>query len=48
MFLFAKSDRGNIDARELAAFRKLASDFGQCASANIDRLVELKDHVLVR
>ncbi|MDC6292215.1 type II toxin-antitoxin system RelE/ParE family toxin [Ralstonia pseudosolanacearum] len=42
VFLFAKSDRDNIDAPELAAFRKLASDFGRCASADLDRLVELK------
>ncbi|MDC6178364.1 type II toxin-antitoxin system RelE/ParE family toxin [Ralstonia solanacearum] len=47
VFLFAKSDRDNIDGRELAAFRKLASDFGNCASADIDRLVELKELVEV-
>ncbi|MHA6823757.1 type II toxin-antitoxin system RelE/ParE family toxin [Ralstonia pseudosolanacearum] len=45
VFLFAKSDRDNIDAPELAAFRKLASDFGRCAGADLDRLVELKELV---
>ncbi len=47
VFLFAKSDRDNIDERELAAFRKIASDFGKCASADIGRLLELKELVEV-
>ncbi|ESS48038.1 hypothetical protein L665_04011 [Ralstonia solanacearum SD54] len=47
VFLFAKRDRDNIDAPELAAFRKLAFDFGRCARADLDRLVELKAFVEV-
>ncbi|WP_433865856.1 type II toxin-antitoxin system RelE/ParE family toxin [Ralstonia wenshanensis] len=42
VFLFAKSDRENIDDRELKAFRKLAADFGKLRDAEIDSLVELK------
>ena len=45
VFLFAKSDRDNIDDRELKAFRKLATDFGGLREAEVDSLIELKELV---
>ena len=43
VFLFAKSDRENIDDRELKAFRKLAADFGKLRRTEIDELIGLKE-----
>ena len=42
-FLFAKSDRENIDDRELKAFRKLAADFCKLRRTEIDELVALRE-----
>lgn len=36
VYLFAKQDRANIDADELAAFRKLADLYGQWSDREID------------
>lgn len=36
VYLFAKKDRANIDAAELAAFRKLADLYGQWTDREID------------
>lgn len=43
VFLFAKSDRENIDDRELKAFRKLAADFNQLRRTEIAELIALKE-----
>lgn len=43
VYLFAKSDRENIDDLELRDFRKLARDYGKVSSAKIDEMVESKD-----
>ena len=45
VFLFAKCDRENIDARELRAFRKLAADVGRHTDSDIATLVTLKEWV---
>jgi len=43
VFLFAKRDRDNIDARELRAFRKLAADVGRHTDVDIATLVALNE-----
>lgn len=43
VFLLAKSDRENIDDRELNAFRKLATDFNKLRRTEIDELIALKE-----
>ncbi|BBU32429.1 addiction module toxin RelE (plasmid) [Burkholderia sp. THE68] len=43
VYLFAKSDRENIDERELRDFKKLARDYGKARHADIDRMLESKD-----
>lgn len=45
VFVFAKCDRDNIDARELRAFRKLAADVGRHTDSDIATLVTLKEWV---
>jgi hypothetical protein len=45
VYLFAKSDRENIDERELKDFKKLARDYGKVKDADIDRLLESKEFV---
>jgi len=45
VYLFAKSDRENIDERELKDFKLLARDYGKMKDADIDRLLESKDLV---
>jgi hypothetical protein len=45
VYLFAKSDRENIDERELKDFKLLARDYGKMKAADIDRLLESKDLV---
>nr|WP_057929657.1 type II toxin-antitoxin system RelE/ParE family toxin [Burkholderia ambifaria] len=45
VYLFAKSDRENIDERELKDFKLLARDYGKMKGAHIDRLLESKDLV---
>lgn len=45
VYLFAKSDRENIDERELKDFRRLARDYGRMKDADIERLLESKDLV---
>lgn len=45
VFMFAKCDRDNIDARELRAFRKLAADVGRHTDTDIATLVTLKEWV---
>ena len=41
-YLFGKSDRDNIDGDELAAFKKLASDYNQFGQAGINVLLAAK------
>lgn len=43
VYLFAKSDRENIDDRELRDFKRLARDFGKASSTEIDRMLALKE-----
>jgi hypothetical protein len=43
VYLFAKSDRENIDERELRDFRRLARDYGKAKTADIERMMALKD-----
>ncbi|CAE6859559.1 hypothetical protein R69658_07550 [Paraburkholderia aspalathi] len=45
VYLFAKSDRDNVDERELRDFKKLARDYGKVKDADIDRMLESKDLV---
>ncbi|MCP2092003.1 UNVERIFIED_ORG: hypothetical protein J2Y81_008109 [Paraburkholderia sediminicola] len=45
VYLFAKSDRENIDDGELKDFKRLARDYGRMKDADIDRLLESKDLV---
>ena len=45
VFLFAKRDRDNIDARELRAVRKRAPDVGRHADSDIATRVALKEWV---
>ncbi|CAG9186305.1 type II toxin-antitoxin system RelE/ParE family toxin [Cupriavidus pampae] len=40
VFLFAKADMENIDARELKDFKKLAKDFRMLTRAELDGFVE--------
>lgn len=42
VFLFAKSDRENINDRELKDFRKVAANLGKLRDTEIDSLVELQ------
>ena len=42
-YLFAKKDRENIDAKELAAFRKLAKAYEGLDAQQIDRLLKNGD-----
>ncbi|CAJ0782550.1 type II toxin-antitoxin system RelE/ParE family toxin [Ralstonia mannitolilytica] len=42
VFLFAKSDRENINDRELKDFRKAAANLGKLRDTEIDSLVELQ------
>lgn len=42
-YLFAKSDRANIDDRELAGFRKLARTYQSLDAGQIDQLVKDDD-----
>lgn len=39
VYLYAKSDRDNIDADELAAFKKLSADYGMAGASGMDALV---------
>ncbi|HEY4146705.1 type II toxin-antitoxin system RelE/ParE family toxin [Pinirhizobacter sp.] len=39
-YLFAKNDRGNIDANELDDFRKLAKSFAKASSKEIGKLIQ--------
>ncbi len=48
VYLFAKSDRENIDERELKDFKKLARDYGKANVFDIDRLLESKELVEIR
>jgi len=43
VYLFAKSDRDNIDERELRDFKKLARDFGKTKIADLERMLALKE-----
>ncbi|TGN96362.1 type II toxin-antitoxin system RelE/ParE family toxin [Burkholderia sp. USMB20] len=45
VFLFAKRDRDDIDARELRAFKKLAADVGRRTDVDIETLVALNEWV---
>jgi hypothetical protein len=45
VYLFAKSDRENIDDRELRDFKKLARDYGKAKSADIDEMLSSKELV---
>lgn len=45
VYVFAKSDRENIDDRELRDFRKLARDYGKASDADIEYMLELKEIV---
>jgi hypothetical protein len=40
VYLFAKSDRENIEKDELKGFKKLARDYGKLKPEDIDRLVK--------
>jgi hypothetical protein len=42
-YLFAKKDRANIDAKELAAFKKLAGAYDTLASGQLSALLENGD-----
>ncbi|MBU1358663.1 MAG: type II toxin-antitoxin system RelE/ParE family toxin [Gammaproteobacteria bacterium] len=39
VYLFSKNDRENIDVDELAAFKKLAKDYGSHGTAGIEKLI---------
>ena len=41
-YLFAKQDRDNIDADELAAFRVLAKNYAELTEVQISELVKQK------
>lgn len=43
VYLFAKSDRENIDDRELRDFKRLARDFGKARDTEIDRMLALRE-----
>jgi hypothetical protein len=43
VYLFAKSDRENIDHRELRDFKRLARDFGRASHTEIDRMLALRE-----
>jgi len=43
VYLFAKSDRENIDDRELRDFKKLARDFGMAKNADLERMLAVKE-----
>jgi hypothetical protein len=43
VFLFAKSDMDNIGDIDLKKFKRLAKDYGNKTSADIDVLVDLKE-----
>jgi hypothetical protein len=45
IYLFAKSNRENIDHRELRDFKKLARDYGKAAYADIDEMLSSKELV---
>jgi hypothetical protein len=45
VYLFAKSDRDNIEDRELHDFKKLAQSYAKAKTADIDRMLESKDLV---
>jgi hypothetical protein len=45
VYLFAKSDRENIDDRELRDFKKLARDYGTAKDADIDWMLKSKELV---
>ncbi|OYD74918.1 UNVERIFIED_ORG: hypothetical protein BDU10_6657 [Burkholderia sp. CF145] len=45
VYVFAKSDRENIDDRELRGFKKLARDYGAAKPADIDWMLEAKELV---
>ncbi|MEQ0777858.1 type II toxin-antitoxin system RelE/ParE family toxin [Paraburkholderia tropica] len=45
VYLFAKSDRENIDERELKDFKLLARDYGKAKASDIDRLLESNELV---
>lgn len=44
-YLFAKADRANIEDDELAAFKKLAKEYGKATEAGIANAVQLKELV---
>ena len=41
-YLFAKSDRANIDARELCELRMLAKAYGNLIISGLDQLLKVK------
>lgn len=43
VYLFAKSERENIDDRELRDFKKLGRDFGKSKSVDIERMLGMKE-----
>lgn len=43
VYLFAKSERENIDDRGLRDFKKLARDFGKSKSADVERMLGMKE-----
>ena len=43
VYLFAKKDRGNIEPKELAAFKKLAKDYGAVNEARLAKLMRSGD-----
>ena len=43
VYLFAKKDRGNIEPKELAAFKKLAKDYGAVDEARLAKLMRSGD-----
>jgi hypothetical protein len=42
-YLFAKKDRANIDAAELAAFRELAKGYERLSSGQLDELLRSRE-----
>lgn len=45
VFLFAKADMENIDARELSAFRKLAKDYSKLTKTKVEEFLEAEKFV---
>jgi hypothetical protein len=45
VYLYAKSDRENIDERELRDFKRLARDYGRAKRADIDEMLNSKELV---